>query len=380
MKYLRLVWFGIWRKPGRTVLIFLQVAVAFALFGVLQGLKSGVDHAISETRADVLLVFSRLSMGVPIPLASLDQIRTVPGVRVAVPVDLMWGTYQKPDQGMVIVAITPDRDWTAAFTFDVAPANRTAFERSRTGALALEGTARKYGWKVGDRIPLETRSAQLDGSTTWTFELVGLFHDNDIGGGGDKILVQYPYVDAARLKDRGTLNHINLAVANPQTAVLVADEIDRRFANSANETRTQSLRELAQLNMQAIGDLNFLIRAIVAAVLAALLFATATMMMQSLRERTPELAVLKTLGFTDRTVFFLILAEALAVCTVAALCGLILAMIVFPFASKIVPGLAMQPGVIGAGLAIAVLVGLVSAAVPARRAARMEIAAALANR
>ena len=132
--------------------------------------------------------------------------------------------------------------------------------------------------------------------------------------------------------------------------------------------------------MQAIGDLNFLIRAIVAAVLAALLFATATMMMQSLRERTPELAVLKTLGFTDRTVFFLILAEALAVCTVAALCGLILAMIVFPFASKIVPGLAMQPGVIGAGLAIAVLVGLVSAAVPSRRAARMEIAAALANR
>jgi len=380
VKYLRLVWFGIWRKPGRTVLIFLQVAVAFALFGVLQGLKSGVDHAISETRADVLLVFSRLSMGVPIPLASLDQIRTVPGVRVAVPVDLMWGTYQKPDQGMVIVAITPDRDWTAAFTFDVAPAYRTAFERSRTGALALEGTARKYGWKVGDRIPLETRSAQLDGSTTWTFELVGLFHDNDIGGGGDKILVQYPYVDAARLKDRGTLNHINLAVANPQTAVLVADEIDRRFANSANETRTQSLRELAQLNMQAIGDLNFLIRAIVAAVLAALLFATATMMMQSLRERTPELAVLKTLGFTDRTVFFLILAEALAVCTVAALCGLILAMIVFPFASKIVPGLAMQPCVIGAGLAIAVLVGLVSAAVPARRAARMEIAAALANR
>ena len=380
MKYLRLVWFGIWRKPGRTVLIFLQVAVAFALFGVLQGLKSGVDHAISETRADLLLVFSRVSMGVPLPLASLEQVRTVPGVRAAIPVDLMWGTYQKPDQGMVIVALTPERDWTAAFTFDIPPAYRSAFEKTRTGALATAETARKYGWKVGDRIPLETRFAQLDGSTTWTFELVGVFHDNDIGGGGDKILVQYPYVDAARAANRGTLNHINLAVTNPQMVALVADEIDRRFANSANETRTQSLRELAQLNLQAIGDLNFLIRAIVAAVLAALLFATSTMMMQSLRERTPELAVLKTLGFTDRTVFFLILAEALAVCSAAALCGLVLAMIVFPFASKIVPGLAMQPGVIGAGLAIAVLVGLVSAAVPARRAARLEIAAALANR
>ena len=145
MKYLRLVWFGIWRKPGRTALIFLQVAVAFALFGILQGLKSGMDHAISETRADILLVISRLTMSDPLPLAHLDRIKTVPGVRVAIPVDLLWGTYQKPDQGVGMVAISPDKDWMAAFTFDIPAQYLAAFENSRTAALATEDTAKKYG-------------------------------------------------------------------------------------------------------------------------------------------------------------------------------------------------------------------------------------------
>jgi putative ABC transport system permease protein len=380
VKYLRLVWFGICRKPGRTVLIFLQVAVAFTLFGVLQGLKTGVDHAISDTRADLLLVFSRLSMGEPLPLATLNQIKTVPGVRVAIPVDLFGGTYQKPTQWVLMVAISPDRDWTSAFTFEIPPAYLAAFQNSRTAALATEEIATKYGWKVGDRIPLESTIAQNDGSTVWTFDLVGLFRDSDIGGGTEKILIQYPYFDEARLTRKGTVNHLNVAVRDPRMAFAVADEIDRRFANSANETRTQSLRELAQLNMQSIGDLNFLIRAIVAAVLVALLFATASMMMQSLRERTPELAVLKTLGFTDRAVFLLILTEATAVCAAAALFGLVLAMVAFPLASKFVPGLSMPPIVMGVGIALSVLVGLVSAAVPAMGAARLQIAAALANR
>jgi putative ABC transport system permease protein len=221
--------------------------------------------------------------------------------------------------------------------------------------------------------------AKDDGSTVWTFDLVGLFHDSDIGGGTEKILIQYPYFDEARVTHKGTVNHFNVAIQDPRMAFAVADEIDRRFANSANETRTQSLQELAQLNMQSIGDLNFLIRAIVAAVFVALLFATATMMMQSLRERTPELAVLKTLGFSDGAVFLLILSEAVGVCVAAAMFGLALAMVAFPLASKVVPGLSMPPIVMGVGIALAVAVSLVSAAFPALRAARMQIAAALTN-
>ena len=380
MKYLQLVWFGIWRKPGRTVLIFLQISVAFALFGVLQGLKTGVEHAVSAARADLLLVHSRSSMAEPMALASLEQIKAVPGVRVAVPVDLSGAEYQKPSQRIGLVAIGPEKDWTSAFTFDISPDALAAFQNLRTGALARAELAKKYGWKIGDRIPLMNGIAQLDGSTDWVFDIVGFFRDSDVGSGTDSILIQYRYFDEARHTGKGNINHVNVALQDPKLAVTVADEIDRRFANSANETRTESLREMAQLNMQAIGDLNFLIRAVVGAVFVALLFAIATMMMQSLRERTPELAVLKTLGFTDHALFLLILCEALIVCMAAALFGLALATLAFPFASKFVPGLSMPPVVVAVGISISIVVGMISAAAPAIRAAKLEVAAALANR
>src|SRR5579862_5724522 len=117
MKYLPLIWSGIWRKPGRTILIFLQVTVAFVLFGVLQGLKTGVEHAVSEARADLLIVHSRQDfLFSPLPLGLLQQIRTVPGVKVAIPVELSGGYYQKEENGMGVVSVLTDKDWTDAFT------------------------------------------------------------------------------------------------------------------------------------------------------------------------------------------------------------------------------------------------------------------------
>ncbi|MFL6605848.1 MAG: ABC transporter permease [Steroidobacteraceae bacterium] len=380
MKFLPLIWYGLWRKPGRTVLIFLQVCVAFALFGVLQGLKTGVEHAINDTRADLLIVHSRLGLADSLPLGGIGQIKSVPGVKVVEPVGLFGATYQKPAQRVGVVAITPDRDWLAAFTFSVAPEYVEAFRKLRTGALVRVELARKYGWKVGDHIPLMGGPAQMNGSTAWVVDVVGTFTDTDVGSSGDVLMINYAYFDEARLLGKGTVSHFKVLIADPRLAVTVSDEIDRRFANSANETRSESMRELAQAQMQSIGDLNFLIRAVIGAVLVALLFATATMMMQSTRERTPELAVLKTLGFTDGTVFVLLLAESIAVFITAAGCGLALAMLVFPFASRVVPGLAMPMIVIAIGLTAAVLVAAISAAVPATVAARLNIVTALTTR
>ena len=380
MRFLPLIWSGIWRKPERTVLLFLQVSVVFALFGVLQGLKTGIEHAVAATRADLLLVHSRLNLGDSIPLSMLGQIKSVPGVTFVDPVELFAATYQNPEQRLGVVAIRTDPGWLSAFTFTVAPEYDAAFHKTRTGALVRPETAKKYGWKIGDHIPLKSATAQLNGSTDWAFDLVGTFTDSDLGAGGDVIMINYDYFDEARLAAKGTVKHFNVALADPKLAATVADEIDGRFANSSNETQTESLRELGQSQMQAIGDLNFLIRAIVGAAVVALLFATAAMMMQSIRERTPELAVLKTLGFTDRAVFFLILAEAIAVCVAAAAFGLALATLAFPFAARILPGISLPGVVVEAGLACAVLVALISAAVPAALAARLRIVAALAER
>src|SRR5882672_93103 len=351
MRFLPLVWSGIWRKPGRTVLIFLQATVTFALFGVLQGLKGGVDNAVAEARADLLLVHGRTGLfSLSLPVSLLTQIQALPGVKFADPVELFGGIYQNPSQKIGIVAVRPNPGWLSTFTFQVAPQYAEALRKTRTGALIRVRLAKKYGWTIGDRIPLQTNLAQKNGSTNWTFDVVGTYTDSDVGGGLDTILVNYDYVDEARATDAGTVQHINVAVTDPKIADTVADEIDRRFANSPNETETSSLRDLAEQQMQSIGDLNFLIHAIVGTVFVALLFATATMLMQSTRERTPELAVLKALGFNDGTVFVLILAEAIVIFCTAAL----------------------------GGLAFAALAACASAALPALHAARLRVATALA--
>ena len=380
MRFLPLIWSGIWRKPGRTNLIFLQVSVAFALFGVLQGLKTGVEHLIGEARADLLIVHGGLGLMDPLPLSLLEGIKSVPGVKVVAPVELFGAIYQNPNQKLGVVAIRPDEGWLSAFTFTIAPDYVAALRTMRTGTIIREGLAKKYGWKIGDHIPLMSTTAQMNGSTDWAFDVVGTYTDSDVGGGKETLLVNYAYFDEARFAGKGTVNHFNVAVSDPRLAVNVSEEIDRRFANSANATQTDSLLELAQSQLQSIGDLNFLIRAIVSVVLVALLFATATMMMQSIRERTPELAVLKTLGFTDGAVFLIVLVEAVAVFVAAAACGLALSLLVFPFASRIVPGLSMPPAVVALGLICAVLVAAISALLPAVLAAKLNVATALARR
>ena len=380
VKYLPLIWSGIWRKPGRTILIFLQVGVAFALFGVLQGMKTGVEHVVGQTRADLLLVHGNLSIVDPLPVGLITQMQALPGVKVVIPVEIFLGTYQKPSEKVGIVAVRPDADWLDAFTFKISPQVAAALKARRTGTLVRTELAAKYGWKIGDHIPFKTAAAQTNGSTVWTFDVVGMYGDDDVGGGNDTILVNYDYFDEGRLVGKGTVSHFNVAVNDPRQAVAVADAIDRHFANSANETKTESLRELAQSQMQSIGDLNFLIRAIVGAVLVALLFAVATMMMQSIRERTSELAVLKTLGFTDRAVFIFILAESTVIFVAAAVFGLLLAWIAFPLAARFVPGLSMPWEVVALGLGLAAVVAVISASIPAAQAARLNIVNALASR
>jgi putative ABC transport system permease protein len=382
VKYLPLIWSGIWRNPGRTLLILLQISVAFALFGVLQGMKTGVDQAIAKARAD-LLVVSPKEIGAPLlPAAYMDRIKSLPGVRAVEIENGFLASYQKPTESIYVLAIVPNNDWLwlAPEMFKVMPPHLEALAKTRTGALVSLGFEKKYGWKIGDRIPLKSTTLQSNGSADWAFDIVGTFVDREIGSAGNFIVINNGYLDEARKDGKGTARNFLVSVEDPKQAVAVIDAIDRRFANSSDETRTGSYRELAQSQMQLIGDLNFVIRAIVSAVLVALLFSTSTMMMQSIRERTPELAVMKTLGFTDRTVLLLILSEAMVVCLAAAVSGLMLAMAAFPAAAKFVPGLSMPWIVIVIGLGCAAVVALISAALPAARAANLEVAAALAGR
>jgi putative ABC transport system permease protein len=381
MKYLPLIWSGIWRKRGRTIFILLQVSVAFALFGVLQGMKTGVELAIAKTRADLLMVFPDAFGEPPLPRAYLDKIQPIPGVKSVTFADGIVGNYQKPDQVVFVLGIDPTDLWLTLLPeiFAILPADLQALRSNRSGVLVTTDIAKKYGWKIGDRLPLTSPTLRRDGTGNWAFDIVGTFVSHEPGG-GSFVVGNYTFLDEARVANKGTVRNFYVVTSDPAQAATVAETIDRTFANAPSETSTATLRENAQQGMQSIGDLNFLIRSVVGAVFAALLFSIATMMMQGIRERTPELGVLKTLGFTDRAVFMLVVAEAVVVCLSGALIGLALATMAFPYTAKWIPGLTMPLGVIEVATVAASLVALVSAALPALRAARLRVVDALADR
>jgi putative ABC transport system permease protein len=380
MKFLPLIWSGIWRKRGRTIFILLQVSVAFALFGVLQGMKTGVEEAIAKTRADLLMVFPDAFGEPPLPRAYLDKLEATAGVKSVTFADGILGNYQKPDQVVYVLDIEPTDLWLTLIPeiFKILPADLQALRSTRSGVLITSDMAKKYGWKVGERIPLTSSTLRRDGTGNWAFDVVGTFTSHEPGGGF--IVGNYTYLDEARVSSKGTVRNFYVVTSDPGQAAIVAETIDRTFANAPSETSTATLRENAQQGMQSIGDLNFLIRSVVGAVFAALLFSIATMMMQGIRERTPEFGVLKTLGFTDRTVFILVVAEAVLVCLAGALIGLALAMVAFPYTAKWIPGLSMPLAIIEVAIAAACLVALVSATLPALRAARLRVVDALADR
>jgi putative ABC transport system permease protein len=381
MKYLPLILSGIWRKPGRTALILLQVAVAFALFGVLQGMKTGVDRSVANTRADLLFVGPADFGGAPLPLSYLDRLRSIPGVTSVSFADGFLGTYQRPTERVFVLAIQPTILWVTLVPeiFEVQPKDIEALKETRNGMLITTDIGKKYGWHMGDKIPFTSNTLQIDGSGTWTFQIVGTITDREPGEAGI-VVANYDYMDEARALNKGTVRNFYAVISEPKRAAEMSDTIDQLFANSPNETKTASFRENAQQQMRSIGDLNFLIRSVTSAVLVALLFSITTMMMQTIRERTPEFAVLKTVGFTDRSVFLMVVGESLLICVAAALLGLALATGVFPYTAKFIPGLSMPRSVVGFGLIGAVLVALIAAAPPALRAARLPVVDALAGR
>jgi putative ABC transport system permease protein len=380
VKYLPLIWSGIWRNPGRAMLILLQVLIAFLLFGLLQGFKSGIDQVIAETRAEILVVHSRQSLNQPIPLAYFGRIQAVPGVKAVFVQNFLVGSYQKPTQFIFADAIDPDPKWARYPGLKISEADIKALGRTRNGALVSEELARKYSWKVGDRIPLNTALAQENGSTDWSFDILGTFMETERLGLSEAILINNDYLNEARVQQKNTVHHFIVLADDPKQLVAVAQAVDDLFANSQDETRTEPLREMAQSQFQSLGDINFIVRSVVGAVFFALLFSVGAMMMQSLRERSPELAVLKALGFSDTKIFWVILVEALVLCVAAALLGLMCAAEIFPLAKPFLGGIAMPYTVVAVGAGLAVVLALISAAMPAWRGMRLQVVEALGGR
>jgi putative ABC transport system permease protein len=387
MKYFTLVWAGLWRKKVRTILTVFSIVTAFFLFGMLQGINIGIS-SITDRLTDTtrLRVSNRIDRNGTMPLSHVARIASLPGVASVTPIMALLGTYQRPSN--LIVALGVDIDaWQKVYPeFRTSPEQLRAMARTRDGALVGVVLAQKYLVKIGDRIPLQSLNiVNSDGSKNWIFTVVGFYDIDQAHDFATNLLLNYDYVNEARVGGKNTEMQITVRMNDPKAFTKIAPAIDDMFANSPNQTMTQNEKDFIQSTLAQIGDINFFVNGIVGAVLFTLLFLTANTMMQSVRERIPEIGVLKALGYSDATMLTLVLVEALLLSLAAAGLGLLAASQAFPAIMGRIPsggleGLKVPLAVYGWGAGIAVLLALASGLPPAWRARRLKIVDALAGR
>jgi putative ABC transport system permease protein len=379
MKFLPLIWNGLWRKPARTLLTLFSIVVAFILFGLLQGVESAFSQIIGQQKLDRMFVDSRFQQ--PIPLVYKQQIEKVKGITKITEIHFVGGFFREQSNGALIIFTRPDVWLAIRPEFEKTQEALDTVRTTRNAVIVSKWLAEHNGWKVGDTVTLKLGMTNKAGSNDWTFLIAGLMYNPEQQGGTPRqILANYEYLDEGRMDGLHTVSRFLLRIADASRSAQTAREIDTLFTNSAVQTRTQSEQDQAQIAVSRIGDIEFFTRAIMSAVFFALLFLTLNTTMESIRERTAELATLKTIGFSDNRILVLVLAESITLFLVAAAAGLAIAAAIFPLARDIVPVRVIPTSVLAIGAVLAVAAALISAIVPAIRAKRLNIVQALAIR
>jgi putative ABC transport system permease protein len=387
LKYLHLVWAALMRRKSRTIFTLLSVLAAFLLFGLLDSVHSAFTAGSRDVAGvDRLVTVSKVSFTLSLPKSLYERIKAVPGVQEVTYANWFGGIYQDPKNFFPNEAVAPN--FLSLYPEWVMPeAQRKAFRDTRTGAVVGASLARQFGWKIGDKIPLQaTIFPQKNGSNDWTFDLVGIYHATDpkLVSEENLLLFNWDYFDEARQFGNGNIGWYITRVSDPAQADQVAQRIDALSFDSDHETKTQSEQAFNVALISQFADIGLIVGAIMGAVFFTLILLTGNTMAQAVRERIPELAVLKTVGFSNRSVLSLVLAEAVALLLIGAAAGLLLAgVVVAGIRAKLGTSFPIDP--VGRdiwlqGLLLAVAVGLIVGALPALRGMRLRIVDALAGR
>lgn len=384
MKFLPLVWAALLRKKARTILTLLSIIVAFLLFGMLDAVRVAFTVHDTLEGAGRLVVSSKLSIIQPLPYADLAQIRRVPGVERVAFANWFGGIYQDRKNFFANFAVSPN--YLDLYPEFVLPEDqRQAFLETRTGAIVGANLAKRYNFRVGDKIPLQaTIFPHKNGDNTWTFDLVGIYHTREARDRNqeDQMLFHYDYFDEGRTFGHGTVGWYMVKIADPGRAQQVAQAIDRLFANSADETKTQTEKQFTLDFVRQVGDIGLIVSSIMGAVFFTILLLTGNTMSQAVRERIPELAVLKTIGFSNTSVLWLVLGESLLLAVIGGSIGLVLAMAGAGALSAAFRGGAFAVGAQSwlTGFMIMLVLGTAVGLPPAWRAMRLRIVDALIER
>jgi putative ABC transport system permease protein len=383
MKFLPLVWATLWRRKPRTILTMLSIVVAFLLYALLTAVQASFNQGVKVAGSDRLVTTGRYSITEILPQSHWNQVKSLPGVENVTVANWFGGVYQHERNFFPQFAVDA-KSYLEIYPEIVMPEDqRRAFLEIRTGVVVAATLAKRFGWKLGDKLPIQSTIWPLEDNTNlWTFDIVGIFDTRNAADRSqfEMMLLRQDYFDEARLWGKGTIGWMVVKVKDSSQAAQVGKEIDALFRNSPNETRTATEKAFNQSFIKQMGDIGLIITSILGAVFFTLLLLTGNTMMQSVRDRVPELAVLKTIGFTDRTVLLLVLAESAFLCVGAALVGIFIAMLMLPGLAEKIPGFA---GLVLTGeaflvaLGIALLLTLVVGMLPALRAMRLNIVNAL---
>ncbi|MDH5831727.1 FtsX-like permease family protein [Luteimonas sp. M1R5S18] len=388
MKYFHLIWAALFRRKARTFLTLASILAAFLLFGMLDGIRTTFAQlGQSADGAQRLQTTSRLSIVESLPISLESRIRRIDNIQDVTWANWFGGAYQNPRNQLFTFAVASN--YLDLYPeVDVEPAQLDAWKRTRDGILVGQQMMTRFGWEVGQRIPLQsTIFPNSDGTLNWSFEIVGVLRGKEGRSAGFTdalILMHYDYFEEATPYVDDTVGWYISRVSDVNRSDAAAKAIDALSVNSPNETKTMNEQAAMAAQLNQMADIGLIVGSIMGAVFFTLLLLTGNTMAQAVRERTSELAVLKTIGFTSASVLGMVLAESILLVVIGGVLGLGLAAVLSPVVTAASNGVISLPAIgwesWALGLGLMIVIGLLVGALPALRAMRLNIVDALAGR
>ena len=378
MKFLHLLWANLRRKTTRTILTMLSILIAFVLFGALLAVKTGFEAGVELAGLDRLITIHKVSLIQPLPESYGRKMRAVPGIADVAAATWFGGVYQDPKNFFGQFAINGESYLDMYPEMRISDEEKQAFLKNRTGAIVGRQTADRFGWKVGDRIPLQGTIWRTPDDSAWEFTIEGIY-DADKGFDTTNFLFHQKYLSETTGVE-GIVGWYMLKIEDPERSAEIAKEVDALFANSPAETKTSTEKAFSQGFANQVGNIGKIVVSVLVVVFFTLLLVTGNSMALSVRERISELGVLKTLGFTDSHVLGMVLGESYLVTLLGGGAGL--ALITWltratNLGGSMLPTLYLPWHGVWLGVALLLAMGFVAGALPAFQARRLTIVDAL---
>ncbi len=376
MKYLKLIRANLFRKKFRAVMTIGSFAVSLFLFGLLATIDTAFNQGIEIAGVDRLIVRNRTSLIMPLPFSYRDRLANLEGVQEVTYACWFGGIYQDPKNFIVNMAIDKDSYFKVYQEFIVAEDEMKSFLKDREGCIVGRKTAEKYAWKIGDRVPLQ--GTIWPG--IWEFNICGIYDGKRKEDDTTQFWFRYDYLEEARKHSNGTVGWYIAKVTDPEKSASVLKAIDDTFMNSPWETKTETESAFNASFVKQMGNIKLIILSVGAVVFITLLLVTGNTMAIAVKERANEIAILKAIGFSGKTVSALIIAENMVLPLLGGGTGLIFVKL-FTLRGDptggFLPLFYLSPANMIKGFFITVAVGLISIIIPALLVLRLKVVDAL---